>query len=52
MIAAAAATAITATIDSDPCEASTPQAINAVSPGSGTPNDSSATTANNNSSAQ
>ncbi len=43
MIAAAAATAITSTMFSSPCEANTPAATRAVSPGSGTPPDSSIT---------
>jgi hypothetical protein len=42
-IAAAAAIAITSSIRSSPCDASTAAAINAVSPGTGTPLDSTAT---------
>src|SRR5689334_12077175 len=45
MIAAAAATTITATIERSPWDAITPHAISAVSPGTGSPNDSSATSA-------
>ena len=41
MIAAAIATTITTSIASVPCEASTAHAISAVSPGTGSPNDSS-----------
>src|ERR1035437_5597554 len=44
MIAPAAANTITDTIEWCPCDASTPNAISAVSPGSGSPNDSSITT--------
>ena len=43
MIAAAAAIAITATMSISPSWASTPAAISAVSPGTGTPVDSSPT---------
>ena len=52
MIAAAAATTITATIERSPCEAITLHAINAVSPGTGSPNDSSATSPNRSGRAQ
>ncbi len=52
MIAAAAATTMTHPMDSDPWEAMTAHAINAVSPGSGRPNDSSASSANMTRSAQ
>src|SRR5215471_7520502 len=51
MIAARAAIPITASIERAPWEASTPQVISAVSPGSGSPNDSSATRPNRSNSA-
>ena len=51
MIAAAIATTITATIESTPCEARTAHAITAVSPGSGSPNDSNANSTKSSSSA-
>ena len=46
MIAARIATTITHVIGNAPCEASTLQAINAVSPGTGSPNDSSSSSPN------
>ena len=46
MIAASTPTTITHTMDSEPCEASTEQAISAVSPGTGRPKDSRASEAN------
>src|SRR5580765_1474202 len=49
MIAARTPTTITQTIESEPCDASTEQAISTVSPGTGRPNDSSVSSTNNNS---
>jgi hypothetical protein len=46
MIAARIATTITHTIGSAPCEARTLHAINAVSPGTGSPNDSNSISPN------
>ena len=46
MIAARIATTITHSICNAPCEASTLQAIKAVSPGTGSPNDSSSISPN------
>src|SRR6516165_8863230 len=51
MIAASTPTTTTQPIDSDPCAASTEQAISAVSPGTGRPNDSRASKTNIDSSA-
>ena len=46
MIAASTPTTITHTIENEPCEARTEQAISAVSPGTGRPNDSSVSRTN------